>query len=92
MLQYDWSRILIDTRVPDSTIDRDGPIIWNEALCKFYEHYDALPRLGDLWIRIDPSLMGGVVKFFKPNHAEKLQVGNRIIRVELVGSSACVLS
>ncbi len=46
--------------------------------------------MGDLWIHVDPFSIGGTIRFFRPKHSEKLQVGDWIIRVELVSYYACV--
>jgi hypothetical protein len=34
------------------------------------EKQEALPMIGDLWIHVDPSLLGGTMMFFKPKHAK----------------------
>jgi hypothetical protein len=43
----------------DSSTHRDGLIVWNETLRRFYKNQKTLPRLSVLWILVDPSLMGG---------------------------------
>jgi hypothetical protein len=58
-------------RVPHFSTNWDGLIIWSEMLCRFYESKKSLPRLNNKWIHVDPSLMGGIMRFFKPKHIGK---------------------
>jgi hypothetical protein len=52
----------------DSSTNWDDHIIQNEILCKFYESQVlTLPRLGDLWIHVDPFFIGGTIRFSNPN-------------------------
>jgi hypothetical protein len=62
-------------RVPYFSINWDGFIIRNEMLCRFYESQKTLSRLNNKWIHVDPSLMGGATRFFKPKHIEKTTNG-----------------
>jgi hypothetical protein len=44
-------------------------------MCRFYESQKKKPRLNNKWIHVDPSLMGGTMKFFKPKHTKKATRG-----------------
>lgn len=57
--------------MPYFSTNWDGLIIWSEMLCRFYESPKALPRWNNKWIQVDPSLMRGAMKFFKPKHTKK---------------------
>ncbi len=62
-------------RVPYFSTNWDGLIIRSEMLCRFYESQKTLPRLNNKWIHVDPSLMGGAMRFFKPKHTKKTTGG-----------------
>ncbi len=47
-----------------------------------FEKSDSIPRLGYIWLLVELLLLGGVAKFFKLKHKDKLKEGDRIIKVE----------
>lgn len=47
-----------------------------------FEKFDSIPRLGYIWLLVELLLLGGVVKFFKLEHKDKLKEGDRIIKVD----------
>jgi hypothetical protein len=54
----------------------DGPIFLFENQCLLHENLDAIPRIGDMWLFVDPPLLGGFAKFFKLKDRSKLQEGD----------------
>jgi hypothetical protein len=70
----------------------NGLIIRNERSRKIHENPNGIPRLGNIWLHVDPPLLGGCAKFFKLEHSSEFREGDRIIRVELFGITTCVLS
>jgi hypothetical protein len=70
----------------------NGPISWSEKLKKLHENPNHIPRLGDILIPINPLPPRGFTKFFKLECNGELKEGDRIIRVEFLGSTTCVLS
>ncbi len=77
---------------PSSSMYLNGLIIGNERSHKIHENPNNIPRLGDIWLLINPPLFGGCAKFFQPKHSNDFKEGNRIIRVELSKVIACVIS
>ncbi len=49
-------------------------------------------KVGDIWLPAKLLLLGGVVKFFKPKHKDKLKEANWIITIDFCGCEAHVLS
>jgi hypothetical protein len=56
------------------------------------KNLNAIPRVRDIWLHINMTFLGGFAKFFKLEHRDRLQEGNRIIRVEFFECEAYVLS
>jgi hypothetical protein len=77
---------------PSSSTYLNGLIIRNERSRKIHENLNSILRLGDIWLLVDPPLLGGCAKFFKLEHSNEFKEGDRIVRVELFGVTACVLS
>jgi hypothetical protein len=44
--------------------------------CRKFEEFDYVFRVGDIWLPAKLLLLGGVVKFFKPKHKDKLKEAN----------------
>jgi hypothetical protein len=75
-----------------SFIHLDGHIIRNKILCKLYENPNNIPRLGDIWLPVDPPLLGGCVKFLKLEHSSEVKEGDKVIKVEFSRFTSHVLS
>ncbi len=65
-----------------------GPMHYIETQHMQYEHPDLVPWLGDISLPIDPPLLSGSARFFKPTYNK----GDKIIKVKLIGADAYVLS
>jgi hypothetical protein len=70
----------------------DGPISRSEKFKKLHENRNHIPRLEDILIPINPLPPWGSTKFFKVECSGELKEGDKIIRVEFLGSTTCVLS
>jgi hypothetical protein len=66
------------------SIPQGGHILHFERQRSQFEKFDSIPRLGDVWLLVELLLLGGVAKFFKLEHKDKLKEGDRIIRVEFL--------
>jgi hypothetical protein len=58
-----------------SSKPQGGPILQFERQCRQFENFDYLPRLSDIWLLAELFLLGGVAKFFKLEHKDKLKEG-----------------
>ncbi len=63
-----------------------------ERQCRQFEEFEFVLKLSDIWLLAKFPLLGGVAKFFKPKHKDKLKEGDWIIKVEFCGCEAHVLS
>jgi hypothetical protein len=62
---------------PSSSMYLDGHIIRNERSHKLHENLDSLLRLRDIWMLVDPPLLGGRVKFFKLEYNGGFKKGDK---------------
>jgi len=60
----------------------DGLIIRNEKSHKSHENLNNITRLRDIWFPVDPPLLRGCGKFFKPEHNNEFREGNKLVRLE----------
>jgi hypothetical protein len=67
-------------------------IIINERSHKTHENPNSIPRPGNIWLHVDSPLLEGCAKLFQLEYGSEFKEGDRIIRVELFGAIACVLS
>ncbi len=70
----------------------DGPISRSEKFKKLHENPNHIPRLGDILIHVDPLPQGGSTKFFKPKWNGELKELDKIIKVEFLGFTPCLLN
>jgi hypothetical protein len=70
----------------------DGLMLQNEHHHQLYENPNKIPRLGDLLIHTKFILLKGFVEFFKPEHSNNLQEGDRIVRLKFSRSEGHVVS
>jgi hypothetical protein len=70
----------------------DGLINQSEFFWNLHENLDNIPRLGDIWILIDPLPLGSSAKFFKPECNNEFKEGDIIVKVKLSRFVVCVLS
>ncbi len=77
---------------PSFSTNLDGHIVKIERSYRLHEETNNIPRLWDIWLCVDSPLLEGGVRFFKPKHNSEFREGNKIIRVELSRTTACVLS
>jgi hypothetical protein len=68
-----------------------GHISQNEKQCILYEHPNVVPKIRDIWLFINPLLLGGFATKFKPTYSNEFKEGDRVIKVELSKFVACVL-
>ncbi len=88
----DWGWVFLIRQNVRFSTPIDGPILWCEKKCRLYENPNAIPRVRDTWLHINITFLGGLAKFFKPKHRDRLQEGNWIIRVKFFECEAYVLS
>ncbi len=60
----------------------DGLIIRNEKSHKFHENLNSITRLRDIWFHVNPPLLRGCAKFFKPEHNNEFREGDKLVRLE----------
>jgi hypothetical protein len=70
----------------------NGLINQSEKFGKLHENLNNIPRLGDIWILINPLPLGTSIKFFKLECNNEFKEGNIIIKVELSRFVVCILS
>jgi hypothetical protein len=78
-------------KVQGSSTHIYGHISQNENRCILYEHPNVEPKIRNIWLPINPLLLGGFVKLFKPKYNNEFKEGDKVIRVELSKFDACVL-
>jgi hypothetical protein len=78
-------------RILNSSIHLDGHIIKNKRFHRLYNNPNIIPILRDIWLHVDPPLLGGYAKFLKPKHSSEVREGDKVIRVYFFGSIVCVL-
>jgi hypothetical protein len=66
---------------PSSSTSLDGLINQNEKFQKLHENFNNIPKLGDLWILIDPLPLGSYAKFFKPECINEFKDEDIIVKV-----------
>jgi hypothetical protein len=54
----------------------DSPSFLFEKQCLLHENLDAILRIRDIWLLVDPPLLEGSAKFFKLEDGSKLQEGD----------------
>jgi hypothetical protein len=75
-----------------SSTNLNGHIVRSERSCRLHEETNNIPRLGDIWLCVNSPFLQGGARFFKPKHSSEFRKGDKIIRVELLGAIARVLS
>jgi hypothetical protein len=55
-------------------------IIRNERSHKLYENPNNIPRLKNIWLLVDPPLLGGCAKFFKLDYSGEFKEGNKSLK------------
>jgi hypothetical protein len=60
----------------------NGLIIRNEKSHKSHENLNNITRLRDIWFLVDPPLLRGCAKFFKPEHSNEFKEGDKLVRLE----------
>lgn len=78
-------------KVQGSSTHLYGHISQNKKQCILYEHPNVVSKIGNIWLPINPLLLGGFAKFFKPKYNNEFKEGDRVIRVVLSKFDACVL-
>jgi hypothetical protein len=66
-------------------------ILLEVRYCRLHEETNIIPKLGDIWLCVDSPLLERDARFFKPKHNSEFRKGDKIIKLELLGTTTFVL-
>jgi hypothetical protein len=65
----------------DSTLLTFGPLSHFENQRLEKEGIKSIPRVGDLWIPLDTTILGCCVQFYMLEIDDRIKIGNHILRI-----------